>query len=78
VPVVAEALLESKLLPAKAADDAVHIALAAVHGVHFLLTWNFRHIANATHAAEIRDLIAKLGYAYPVICTPEELSGDPP
>lgn len=78
VPKLAEALLNSRLLPANAADDAVHIAVAAVQNVHFLLTWNFRHIANATHAAEIRALVAKLGYTCPVICTPEELLNPPP
>lgn len=78
VPVVAESLLKSSLLPPNAADDALHIAVAAVQGVHFLLTWNFRHIANATHAAEIRAQVAQCGYACPIICTPEELLTPPP
>ena len=77
VPALARALLGSRLLPANAADDALHIAMAAAHGVHFLLTWNFRHIANATHADEIRLLVAKLGHTCPVICTPEELLHPP-
>jgi hypothetical protein len=42
-----QALLSSRLIPAKAAADAAHIAIAAVHGMDFLLTWNCRHIANA-------------------------------
>ena len=77
VPTLANVLLKSRLLPANAADDALHIAMSAVHGVHFLLTWNFRHIANAIHADEIRLLVAKLGYTCPVICTPEELLHPP-
>lgn len=78
VPTLANALLNSRLMPANAADDALHIATAAVHDMHFLLTWNFRHIANATHADEIRLLVAKLGHTCPVICTPEELLNPPP
>ncbi|GAA6614648.1 type II toxin-antitoxin system VapC family toxin [Scytonema sp. NUACC26] len=34
-------------LPSKAADDALHIAVATVYGLNYLLTWNCRHIANA-------------------------------
>ena len=33
-------------------DDAAHIAIAAMSGVRFLLTWNFKHIANAEKADE--------------------------
>ena len=45
---LAETIMQSGLLPASASRDAVHIAVTAVHQVHFLLTWNCRHIANAT------------------------------
>ncbi len=34
-------------IPAKAADDAIHIAAATVHGLDYMLTWNCKHIANA-------------------------------
>ena len=60
-------------VPAKAADDAIHIALAAVHGVHFLLTWNCTHINNVATIDEIRKVCENHGCACPVICTPDEL-----
>lgn len=60
-------------LPAKAADDALHIALTAVHGVHFLLTWNCTHINNVATIDEIREVCENHGYDCPVICTPDEL-----
>lgn len=63
-------------LPAKATDDALHIALAAVQGMHFLLTWNCRHINNVEILAKLRPLAEKAGFALPVICTPEELMGE--
>ncbi len=75
---LALALVERKLLPAAAADDAVHIALAAAHGMDFLLTWNFKHIANAETVAEIEQICREHGFDCPVICTPEELMGDEP
>lgn len=54
-------------------EDAVHIAVAAVHGVDYLLTWNCRHIANATMRQAIERTCREAGYEPPVICTPEEL-----
>ncbi|HBA83283.1 MAG TPA: DNA-binding protein [Verrucomicrobia bacterium] len=56
--------------------EAAHIALAAVHGMDYLLTWNCRHIDNAETKPVIRSVCARHGYACPEICTPEELMGD--
>ena len=70
---IAGAVLASGLLPAKADRDAFHIAVAAFHKMHLLLTWNIRHIANAHVREDLRVLIAGLGYVLPTICTPEEL-----
>ena len=72
---LAETIMQSGLLPASASRDAVHIAVAAVHQVHFLLTWNCRHIANATIFRDLQHIIMSAGYDVPVICTPEELLG---
>ena len=60
-------------VPVKAADDAIHIALSAVHGVHFLLAWNCTHINNVATIDEIRKVCENDGYSCPVICTPDEL-----
>ena len=73
---LAETIMQSRLLPASASRDAVHIAVTAIHQVHFLLTWNFRHIANATIFRDLQHIIMSAGYDMPVICTPEELLGD--
>ena len=67
------ALLASRLIPAKAQADAAHIATAAVHGMDFLLTWNCRHIANATIVDKLREICTREGYSAPLICTPHEL-----
>ena len=60
-------------MPKMAADDALHIALAIVHGMDFLLTWNCRHIANATMRSRIEETCRSAEYEPPIICTPEEL-----
>lgn len=62
-------------LPPKATVDALHIALATVHGVDYLLTWNMRHIANAEFRPAIEAACRRAGYAPPVIATPDALMG---
>ena len=76
-PVVAlyKALLEGKALPAKAQDDALHLAVSAVHGIDYLLTWNFRHLDNAETKPIMRYICSRHGYTMPEICTPQELMG---
>src|ERR1035438_9097156 len=66
-------IMDSRLLPAKAARPAVHIALATFHKMDILLTWNCRHIANAFILGRLRRLNEADGYSTPTICTPEEL-----
>jgi hypothetical protein len=73
---LATELLRAAALPKKAAIDAVHVALAAVHGMDFLLTWNCTHIANAIMRPKIEAVCQANGFRPPVICTPEELMGD--
>ena len=70
---LATRLLSGGLLPAKAAADALHIAIAAAHGIDYLLTWNIRHLANATMRRQIEDACRGAGHTAPVLCTPEEL-----
>lgn len=72
---LARLLIEQKSLPAKAVEDALHIALATTHGMHYLVTWNCKHIANATTRRAIMEICEAQGYETPVICTPEELMG---
>ena len=51
---LSKALLQEEALPAKALDDSLHIAVSAVHGIDYLLTWNCRHIDNAETKPVIR------------------------
>ena len=69
-------LIGQGLVPKTSVEDSLHIALATVHGMDFLLTWNFRHINNAEMKARIGAAIEAAGYECPVICSPEELGGE--
>lgn len=64
------------VLPPEANRDAAHIALATVHEMDILLSWNCRHIANAALQPRLRKLAEAAGFILPVICTPEELLGN--
>jgi predicted nucleic acid-binding protein len=66
-------ILQAGALPAKAVRDAAHIALATVHGVGYLLTWNCRHLANAQISRRVSRICSERGFIMPTICTPEEL-----
>jgi predicted nucleic acid-binding protein len=68
-------LLDKGSLPKNAAEDALHIAIATVHGIGYLLTWNCRHMANAQMRQAVVSRCASQGYQAPIICTPEELMG---
>lgn len=72
---LAESLIQLAVIPEKAADDALHIALCATNGIEFLVTWNCRHIANATLRSRIEAVCRSAGYEPPIICTPEEMAG---
>jgi predicted nucleic acid-binding protein len=73
---IAAILVEHGLIPAVAADDALHIVLCVVHGMDYLLTWNCAHIANAQIQAPMAKVVAQVGYVLPTICTPDELFGE--
>lgn len=70
---LAEGLVQDGPLPEKAALDALHIAAAVSGGIDYLLTWNFKHLANATMRNQIERMCRSRGYEPPIICTPEEL-----
>ncbi len=63
----------AKILPEKARADALHIALAAAHGMAYLATWNCKHINNATLREKISDTVKRAGHNEVVMATPEEL-----
>jgi hypothetical protein len=74
---VSEEIIRRQLMPEKAKLDALHVASAAVGGVHYLLTQNCKHIANAHVLPRVYDLLEELGLPRLLICTPAEFLGGP-
>ncbi len=73
---LARRLVQAGAVSPRAVEDALHIALAVVHGMDYLVTWNCRHIANAEVRAKVERICRAAGYEPPVICTPEEFMGE--
>ena len=69
-------LIRSAVMPSTAAIDAVHVAIAAAHGLDFLVTWNCAHIANAVMRGKIETACRNAGFRPPAICTPLELPAE--
>ena len=63
------------VIPSHAVPDAAHIAVTAIHGIDYLLTWNCKHLANAQISRRIAMVCENLELKMPIICTPEELMG---
>ncbi len=72
---LAEAILAIGVIPPHAVRDAAHVAVAAVGGMDYLLTWNCKHLANAQLRRRLSMVCNREGHDMPLICTPEELMG---
>ncbi len=70
---LASVLVAKVPIPPKAAADALHLAVAAINGIDYLLTWNCTHLANAALRSRIELVCERANVEAPVICTPQEL-----
>ncbi len=73
---VVDTYISRQVMPADPAGDALHLAVASVHGCDFLVTWNCRHLANANKFGHIRRVNTLLGLYVPSLVTPLELLED--
>jgi len=69
-------LVREQVMPAPVAGDAVHVAVACVHDVDFILSWNVRHLANPNKLTHLRTVCVRAGYLPPRIVTPDLLWED--
>ena len=68
-------LLSGRMMPQRAAADALHVAAAALGGVKYLLTLNCKHIANAHELPRVYKLLDDEGLGGMLICSPTEFLG---
>ncbi len=70
---LAQRLLDTGAVPQNFRSDAQHIAVATVHGVEYLVSWNHKHIVNANRRDHINKVCQASGFKPITICTPAEL-----
>jgi hypothetical protein len=73
---LAQMLIEQKVMPGPLKGDAIHVAVAAYHGMEYLLSWNVKHLANPNKRMHLARILTKAGKAVPAIVTPEVLWED--
>jgi len=74
---LAQMLVREKAMPGpESAGDAIHLAVATVHGVEFLLTWNQKHLAKVNKVRHLQAICSKAGYTAPIIAMPDQFWAD--
>lgn len=63
---LANAYLAHQILPAKSGYDAQHIAVATVHQLDVIVSWNLRHIANLNRQRRVQAINLSHGYTKPL------------
>ena len=77
---LAHILVREKVIPGPVAGDAIHLAVASVHSMNYLLTWNVRHLANPNKLEHLQVVCRRVGLIPPQIVTPDflwELDDEP-
>ena len=76
VDVLGQKLLDTGAVPGNSEPDAQHIAIATIHGVEYLVSWNHKHIVNEHKREHINQVCREAGFQPTTICTPIELMED--
>jgi len=75
---LAQDILDGRGIPPEYPEDALHIAVAAVGGMEFIVTWNFAHLNNPFTKTMIRQAVENAGYECPEIVSPDAFLGGEP
>lgn len=73
---LAKVLIAGGAIPEQYPEDALHIAIAAVHSIDRVVTWNFKHMNNPATRLLVRQSVEAQGYRCPELCSPDELLGE--
>ena len=73
---LAKVILKELSIPEKSKLDGYHLAIAALNSQDYIVSWNFRHMANATVRRIFKTICSDEGIVCPEISTPEEMLGE--
>lgn len=73
---LAQQYLQSGALPASKLFDALHVAFCTVAKLDYLVSWNFKHLANVNRERRLLAVNQSLGYLHSFrILNPLDLTG---
>jgi len=75
--ILADGYIDRGIFSRKYIADAIHVAIASIHKIDYLVTWNFGHLANVRKQARLRRFNTDAGFFSPTIITPEFLVHTP-
>lgn len=76
IGLLAQQYLTEGIMPPRKLFDALHVAFCVVSKIDYLVSWNFKHLANINRERRILAKNYELGYIHPLrIITPTELTG---
>lgn len=70
---LAEAYMQAAVVPPKYADDALHVAMATVHGIRLIVSWNFKHLVNVRREDGFNAVNVLRGWPIVRIVSPKEI-----
>jgi predicted nucleic acid-binding protein len=73
VIILADKYIKEKVVGKTSLEDCRHIALATVHKVDVLASWNFKHIVNLDRIKGYNSVNMRLGYSIIEIRSPKDL-----
>jgi predicted nucleic acid-binding protein len=71
--ILADGYLARGIFQRKYLGDALHVALASLHKIDYLVTWNFGYLANVHRQARVKLFNTAAGFFVPEVVTPEFL-----
>lgn len=75
VDIIAELLVARGIVPASTPSDAVHLAIACHFALDYLVTWNYKHLANRHIQRRLEALAKKYSFVVPAVATPDDHLG---
>jgi len=74
---LAQKYLAAGVVPPKKLYDALHVAVSVFHEIDYLVSWNYKHLANVTRESRVNAVNLSNGYTKAIrIITPLELMSD--
>ncbi len=66
--------IKNEIIPEKKRLDALHIACSVINKIDYLVSWNYKHLANVNRERKVLVLNYQNNYLHPIrIITPLEL-----